>query len=386
MRAGRFSLIALCSFILLCGSRCSSPWQAAGDERFSILSYNVHNLFDEVDSGSEYPEFRVAGGAWTEPSYRARLENTGVALKSMFPEGTMPDLICLQEIDSAKVLADLVKGPLKDSGYEWTALGGPSESPVKCGVISRFPIASFRVHALEMNSNEQSVGSFRDMLEVGIEHERGGFLTVFVCHWKSRREGEAETEDFRRKAAALLESRIVELSELKPEVHIVVCGDFNESPDEFERAGKNYPAAFMPERSFVPELKQGGNDKNASLIPELWYSEALELTGNLAGARVDGTDAVFFSPWFGAEGYSYRYRGDDERLDGFLLGPGFDDGMGFEFSDFCICRAPELMDGDGTPRVWNGTSGYSDHLPVGLVLDILPEGAAKQAAGVAMER
>lgn len=377
MRASRFSLLALCSFVLLCGSRCSSPWQSAGDEHFSILSYNVHNLFDDEDSGSEYPEFRVGGGSWSGTAYRARLENTGLALKSVFPEGRMPDLLCLQEIDSRKVLEDLASGPLREAGYGWTALGGPPASPVKCGVISRLPIDSFRVHALEIDTGGQSAGRFRDMLEVGIAHEGGGYLAVFVCHWKSRKEGEAETEDFRRKAAALLESRIVELRNLRPEVHVVVCGDFNESPDEFERAGRKYPSAFMPAR---PALAEDGPKRKGegSSFPRNWYEEALELTGRLSAARVADGEAVLYSPWFGKEGYSYRYRGRDERLDGFLLGPGFDDGQGFEYADFLVCRAPELTDEAGTPRVWNGTSGFSDHLPIALLLDIFPQAAGSK--------
>jgi endonuclease/exonuclease/phosphatase family metal-dependent hydrolase len=372
MRAGRFSLLALCSFVLLCGSRCASPWQSARDERFSILSYNVHNLFDDEDSGSEYPEFRVGGGAWSGTAYRARLENTGLALKSAFPEGRMPDLVCLQEIDSRKVLEDLASGPLREAGYGWTALGGPPGSPVKCGVLSRLPIESFRVHALEIDSGGESAGRFRDMLEAGIVHEDGGYLAVFVCHWKSRKEGEAETEDFRRKAAALLESRIVELQNQRPDVHVVVCGDFNESPDEFDRAGRKYPSAFMPERSLLTDGGQQGN-VGGSAFPDSWYAEALELTGSPSAARVTEGEAVLYSPWFGREGYSYRYRGRDERLDGFLLGPGFDDGKGFEYSDFLVCNAPELTDEEGTPRVWNGTSGFSDHLPIALLLDILPQ-------------
>ncbi len=79
---------------------------------------------------------------------------------------------------------------------------------------------------------------------------------VFVCHWKSKLEGEKETEAGRRAAAALLAHRIRELQTEKAFSPIVVCGDFNESPDEYTRISRRYPTAIMPSDAGTPPLRQ----------------------------------------------------------------------------------------------------------------------------------
>jgi hypothetical protein len=81
---------------------------------------------------------------------------------------------------------------------------------------------------------------------------------------------------------------------------------------------------------------------------------------------------VLFSPWEESGGYSYSYRGSRERLDGFLLSPGLLDGEGLSYSAFAAASARFLVDSEGSPIAWpgSGSAGYSDHLPVSLVLEL----------------
>ena len=62
------------------------------------------------------------------------------------------------------------------------------------------------------------------------------------------------------------------------------------------------------------------------------------------------------------------FRGDRECLDGFLVSKGLLDGKGLEFQDFKVADDSNLLDEDGLPFVWNGSAGYSDHLPIVLRL------------------
>ncbi len=355
-----FLLVLAC----LCGFRCSLPWDKGGDESLTIASYNVHNLFDAQDDGGEYPEFSVASGKWNSELYRRRLDNVAEALSVLGGEGgRLPDVLCLEEIEGKIVLQDLACGPLAKAGYKWMACAGPESSPVCCGLLSRFPIVSVKTHAL---NDAWGYGSGRDILEaeldLGSEWSQIR-MTIFVCHWKSRREGEEATEIARRGAAALLASRMSLLAKEAPERSMLVCGDFNESPDEFERSGRRYPTALMPD----PAESLGGRYR---ALPLEWFEGALLVSGRAEAARAGSSGVALYSPWMGRDGYSYMYKGKGERLDGFLLGPGFSDGRGLEFSGFSLGEDPSLMDDSGAPLAWTGTSGYSDHLPIACTLHL----------------
>jgi len=193
----RARLLFIIAAAWLCGFRCSLPWEDRDPPELFIVSYNAHNLFDDREDGGEYPEFSIGAGRWSADLYERRLENVAAAIGSFssggssggaLESGRLPDIVCLQEIESEKVLVDLAKGALKRGGYRWVALGGPSGSAIKCGILSRYPFAALRAHSL---ADAWGFGPARDMLEIGVDLGSGKpGLTLLVCHWKSRREGE----------------------------------------------------------------------------------------------------------------------------------------------------------------------------------------------------
>lgn len=369
----RARILFVFAAVLLFGFRCSLPWDARPPSDFTIVSYNAHNVFDDADGGSEYPEYRLGSGKWNAELYKTRLGNVAKALLSFFPEGGAgPDIICLQEIESDKVLKDLAGGQLGKRGYRWVALGGPSGSAIKCGFLSRYPPAEVHAHSL---SGPWGYGAGRDILEATFdldqesgstgEADKEAFLTIFICHWKSRKEGAAQTEEARRWASGLVESRLREIGETDPERNIVICGDFNESPDEFSRVAAKYPTALMPD----PVEFSGGSARGGTSPPPDWFDAVLRVSGSPGRASLSGDGVTLYSPWIGAEGYSYMFRDETERLDGFLLGPALVDGRGLDFGRFRVSDDPDLLDDAGRPRAWNGSTGYSDHLPIALTLE-----------------
>ncbi len=317
----------------------------------SVVSYNVQNLCDASDSGNEYPEFRVGSGSWTEAKYRKRLDNTAKAVRSLLQDGSAgPDILCLVEVENAAVLEELRKGPFPAAGY-LTALMAPSDgSPINCGILSRFPAKRVRAHSLDCPDS-----GGRYMLEASFETGQESELTVFLCHWKSRREGAGPTEEARIQAAALLKRRILALIESDSAAEILVCGDFNESPDEYERSGMKTETAFMPvSGTSIPTSAPDCRGILVSTSPE--------------GASFHMGNPVLFSPWERAGGYSYAFGDSRERLDGFLLSPGLCDTKGLGFASFSAATAGFLVSETGQPLGWKGSSGYSDHLPIILTL------------------
>ena len=356
-----------CKFVLAvvaalcCGSTCSLPWSQKSQEALTIVSYNVHNLFDDVEDGTEYPEFKPGTSTWNSALYAKRLKLAAYALNSLYPDNEAgPDILCLTEIENAKVLSDLALGPLKEGKYRWVFVGGPASSPIHCGILSRLPLVSAKAHAIadsDMNG--------RDMLEAEFELGSGTsgtkeLLTIFLCHWKSRLGGTQETEDKRRLASTLAASRIEEILKEDPKRLILVCGDFNESPDEFARVKQAYGTAFMPSAS---QAILAGTKTPAS-----WFEGVLRWSSSRQGAAFEAGKVTLFSPWEEFGGWSYKFRGDEERLDGFLLSGCLLDGEGFDFLDFKTADDPELLDEDGSPFAWNGANGYSDHLPIAIRL------------------
>jgi endonuclease/exonuclease/phosphatase family metal-dependent hydrolase len=356
--------VTFSALALFLGARCSLPWEVREPRGFTIVSYNAHNLFDDRADGGEYPEFIPGASGWSSDLYNARLDNTAFAacapfrLEAVQRDFPWPDILCLVEIEGEKVLRDLAQGPMAKASYRWLAVGEKGASATRCGILSRYPIVACRSHSLV---DAWGFGPFRDILEaeIGLGISGGAVerVTLFLCHWKSRKEGARDTEGARREAARMLSRRIREIKSQEPGRLVVVCGDFNENPDEFLRAGKEYPTAFSP-------LAPQGDPSESGGIIEVCGSRVLAGEGQSSPQdRV-----VLFSPWEEAGGFSYIFQGEEERLDGFLLSPASLDGKGLEYGDFFVGALPELLDQEGRPSGWNGKTGFSDHLPIGLRL------------------
>jgi len=315
-----------------CGS-CALPFADDGTE-VSILSYNVHNLFDDADDGTEYPEFDPSGGKWTQADYFAKLEKVAKVIVESVSGG--PDLVAFVEIENSKVLEDLDFRHLRELGYRFVAAAPGADAPVRVGILSRLKVSGIRSH-------EPANAGFPQRKVLEAELDAGGVpLFVFVCHFKAKSEGAEATENSRRLAARLVRRRIADLLSRDPAAEIVVLGDLNENVDEYERVNRAYPTAILPE--------EGVSDDGSP--------SALIVTGNRAAG---GAPDLLYSPWLEDPPFpgSYWYRGGWESLDHFLLSRGLLDRNGLGFLSFDVLRPSFLLDAEGRPKV-----EYSDHLPI----------------------
>jgi endonuclease/exonuclease/phosphatase family metal-dependent hydrolase len=356
MRPSQAFFLAAACLVSLSASRCALPASPSGGRQVSIVAYNVKSLFDAIDDGPEFPEFSVSKGKWDDARYRLRLANVAAAVLASAPRGSSPpgpDILCLEEIENVRVLEALRTGPLAAARYRYAAIAPAEGGPFSVCILSRLPILASSCHAAATTAGRAG----RDLLELELDAgERR--LVVIACHWKSKSEGAEPTEEARREAAALVRGRVAARIAADPGAEIVVCGDLNESPDEYLRVGRRYATALMP-----VEEAPGSSPPSPEGAPILVASAP-----ELAKSR-DG-EAVLFSPWTESGGYSYSFRGSRERLDNFLLSPGLLDGMGLSYRSFTVSKAEFLVDREGTPIAWpgSGATGYSDHLPILLVL------------------
>jgi endonuclease/exonuclease/phosphatase family metal-dependent hydrolase len=335
------------SILLLCIAACSP--------RLTVLCWNVENLFDDVDNGTEFPDYDPGRGQWNTECFRLRVDTVAEAIRKAVPGG--PDVLVLQEVENENALRALAADALKDLGYAWIAIVAKPYLPANVAVASRVPIA--RVHTMGISAYGDN--EVRDILEVEIEHD-GRLLHVFNNHWKAKSGGTRETEAWRIEAACRLGRRVREILAADPSADIIAAGDFNENVDEWRQAGRLYQVALVPVDDDPPAAFLG-----CSIL----------LADDPAGAGVRGSGLALYEPWYElaeSERGSYSYQRQWQTVDHVLLSPGLFDDRGYRYrrGSFQVVRLPFLLNPDGTPKRWtrlSGQRGYSDHLPLLVTLD-----------------
>jgi len=321
MRKKQFSGQMVISFILLCFlffiiscTRCVLPDFDSSSNRIVFMSYNTQNIFDDIDNGTEYPEFDPSGGEWGISQYNTRLFNLSEVIRRSVSGG--PDVIALQEIENARVAEDLVEGYLKGMGYNYIIVTDAEDSAIQLGFLSRFEFQKVKVH--QILKDDKATG--RPILEASVNID-SNTLYIFNNHWKSKLGGAEDTEPARIASAALLCRRIKELQLADPMAEIVILGDLNENWDEYTRINGNYITALIPLED-KPSLEITGSiiitkNRNNFLMPVL-----------------DSEQAVLYSPWGEyTEGYgSYSYNKSWETIDHVLLNSAMFNGKNFEYT------------------------------------------------------
>ena len=341
-------LVSGCTGCNINGAEEKAP--GSGDS-VAIMTWNVQNLFDDIDEGTEYDEFRESAG-WTREKYRGRLNIIASAIGGMERK---PDLIALQEIESQRVTDDLAS-LLSSHGYGWTHLAITPGMALGVGLLSRYPLEETRSHSVYIDGEIAP----RPMLEVRISANENP-LALFICHWKSKLGGDDTTESTRRASARIILRRMRELGESKPGIPVIIMGDFNENHDEFYRRGGTAISALLPDDPRAAEMAAGPQNDfiviSKSKPPSPRY--------------FPGGIIAMYSPWNAEmEDGSYYYKNDWETIDHFLLSGELFSGTGWNFESCHVINYPPFASAKGIPVAYNVRtgSGLSDHLPLFLVL------------------
>ncbi len=334
---GMMMLLLTISLFLLSGCDATiSP----DEKTFSVLSYNVQNLFDAKLDGSEYEEYQDPD-SWDEGSYRLRLKTIANVLldRSL----ALPDVIVLQEVEGANVVHDLLYHHLSRKGYRWYAVSKGEGSPIAVAIISRHPVSDSVVHAAP---------GCRPFLEASIETGRGD-VVVFALHAKSRIGGDEETEERRIALSGALSMAAKD----HEGTLTLLCGDFNENPDAVWDVGGKQTAlvdiSYPLSNQFIQDGSLAVTGEKNKVGPSQWYSPYLD------------SQYEFLSPPGSCCWTGQWHRYDQILGNGYLF-----DGLGWEYDAFSICGLPSLLKSDGTPYGWDFRikNGVSDHLPVLLTL------------------
>jgi endonuclease/exonuclease/phosphatase family metal-dependent hydrolase len=339
--------------LVLFGCSVSEPGEAENSGILTIMTWNVHNLFDGKDDGYEYDEFLQSAG-WSQEKYMSRIYNISAAIGKLAP---MPDVLMLEEIESSVILDDLSKTLSK--GYSWSHFANNPGAAAGLGILSRLPLTEAKTHSITIDGETTP----RPVLEAKIQTEEGS-LILFVCHWKSKIGGDDVTENVRKSSARVILRRIREINEEEPDTGIIIAGDLNENHNEFYRQGANAICALIPDDPYCVKLS------NVNVEGQKDY---LIISGNKPPVPVNFPlgSVVLFSPWIRElENGSYSYKHNWETIDHFLISGHFFNNSGWEYEKVLIANFAPFAGSDGIPIPYNSKTGLgmSDHLPLLLTI------------------
>jgi endonuclease/exonuclease/phosphatase family metal-dependent hydrolase len=318
----------------------------------TIVSYNVENLFDMVDNGDEYPEYKPNEHNWTNNTYHLKLDNIASVLAAI-----NPDIAVLVEIENENAVQGLCAAlAVKKCAYPYYALGGQAiKGSVMPVVLSKFPVLSETSFGVTTGAPLHD----RNMLEARIYLGRDT-LTVFACHWPSK----THRESARLANAKLLAERLAEVPRGKD---YIVAGDFNEDYDECETF---HTLGFDDTRGVT-----GINHvlKTVRSPPQRYveFEKARDLATDTAHAHYD--------PWLDvpqARRFTTVFKGRPETPDHIFLPASMFDTAGISYVNNSF--SPFTWNGrllkDGAPYRWqmrytrlgayHTGEGFSDHLPL----------------------
>lgn len=335
------------TFLLLAAGLSAAAQPAKWNSKtfFTVMSYNIENLFDTINAtGKNDEEFTPTGKKeWTAERYQTKLSHLADVIAAVNPDKSQfPDIVGIVEAENIAVLRDLAAQPqLKDAGYECILEEGPDPRGIDCGLLynpQTFKYVSHKSFAVKLRpSNDRT----RDILYVkGLSGK--DTLHVFVNHWPSRIGGKEKTENKRAQCADRLKEITDSIIKRDPQCNILIMGDLNDTPDD---------------ESVLNILGAKGTTQYARLNNIMYQ---LQQTGK--GKYGHGT---------------YYYKGSYDMLDNLIVSnPLLTRTKGFRlYEPTGYIFAPDFIsfkesNGDIAPsRSYSGKyyGGYSDHYPVYMI-------------------
>jgi endonuclease/exonuclease/phosphatase family metal-dependent hydrolase len=244
----KLAALALLLLVACTASTAGDPPPPPQAALLRVVTWNVHDLFDEVDrTASPGSEDEVL----TSTQLETKLARVGRVLAAL--DG---DLLVLQEVENVALLEALAAGPLGGRGYLPLLREGADPRGIDVGVLARVPFRAGPSHLDELAEDGRRLWS-RDVLEVHLRLG-GRELVVLGAHLVSRLD---PADDGRRREQAARIRQIADTIGAGPErPSVLVVGDLNDI------AGSS---------TLAPLLADGGfQDLGASLPTEQGWTWA----------------------------------------------------------------------------------------------------------------
>ena len=272
------------NLLMLCIALFSVATLYAQEKPYSVVFYNLENLFDIYDDPETHDEEFTPSGVkqWNEIKYQKKLANMERVLFDIAKiQKDYPIVIGVSEIENRTVLEDLISQPnLKGANYRICHYDSPDARGVDVAFLYRSDV--FKLEGSDnimLKVEELPNFRTRDLVVMWgtIDGEPFYFL---VSHWPSRLGGK-EASQFKRDACARQIRQIKDsLLRENPATKVVVMGDFNDDATDASIV------KTMGAKGKVKELVEGDffNPYNAMLragLGTLAYQDAWNLFDNI---------------------------------------------------------------------------------------------------------
>jgi predicted extracellular nuclease len=229
-------ILPLILFIFCCACAQPASYSFKDYETVAVAFYNVENLFHPDDDPFKHDEDFTPDGLnhYTAEVYAQKLQNMARALSQIaidkIPEG--PAFFGIAEIENEKVLQDLVKEPtLAARNLQIVHFESPDTRGIDVALLynpSFFKVLDAKAVPVDISENGKKEFT-RDILYVkGLLV--GDTTHVMVCHWPSRRGGEAASNWKRVKAAEVCKNLADKIFNEDKNARIIIMGDLNDDP------------------------------------------------------------------------------------------------------------------------------------------------------------
>lgn len=188
----------------------------AGAADIRIGTYNLENYIDH----------NAQGRPGKSDASKQKIRESIKALRA--------DVIALQEIGLPSALQEL-RASLKQDGVDypyWEHVSG-FDTNIFVAVLSKYPFTAKRAHTnASYLLNGRRLQMSRGIAEVDITVGQTYNFTLLTAHLKAKRAVSVANEaDMREEEAKLLREVIDARLKAKPEINLVVCGDFNDTKE-----------------------------------------------------------------------------------------------------------------------------------------------------------
>ena len=331
--------------VVACMAANAQPDKWSSKKFFTVMSYNVENLFDTLNvDGKNDDEFTPAGKKeWTSERYKTKLSHLADVIAAVNPDKSQfPDIVGIIEAENISVLRDLAAQPqLSGASYECILEEGPDPRGIDCGLMynpQTFKYVSHKSFTVKLRPSNNRT---RDILYVkGLSGK--DTLHIFVNHWPSRVSGKEKTENKRAQCADRLKEITDSIIKREPQCNILIMGDMNDEPDD---------------ESVVNILGAKGTTQYSKLNNIMYQLQQADKAKYGHG--------------------TYYYKGEYSMLDNLIVSnPLITRTSGFRlYENTGYIFAPDFIsfkesNGDTAPsRSYSGKyyGGYSDHYPVYMI-------------------
>lgn len=199
---------------------------------YTVVSYNVENLFDTVDDPKIPDEefLPESEKKWDNERYQKKLSDLVQVISEVNPK-ELPEVVGLVEIENQTVLEDLINtGKLNGQGYAIIHKESPDYRGIDVALIYlKDAFTEISHETLPVVFPDDPQFKTRDILHV-TGKMRNKTVHVFVNHWPSRIGGDDKTEPKRVLAASILKKKVDQILVVNPKARIIIMGDMNDEP------------------------------------------------------------------------------------------------------------------------------------------------------------